>query len=142
MKSLLFLTLISLSFVSQAQNSGIQDRVLSLLTVKGNRTIKEFPMDNEVNFLQIENGEAMIYYRSRGKVTFYQGMVENYTAQKTEAGETISFYLAPTGFGSKPISMEITLKESGPHVIHLYDRLGSKDVYITAETASKEILRD
>ncbi|MNK24791.1 hypothetical protein D3C87_431050 [compost metagenome] len=142
MKSLLFLALISLSFFSQAQNSEITDRVLSLLTVKVKHTPREYPMDNEVNFLQIENGEAMIYYRSRGRVTFYQGMVEKYTAQKTETGETISFYLSPTGLGSKQVSLEINLRETGTHSIHLFEPLGSRDVYLTAETASKEILKD
>lgn len=141
MKSILFLALILLGFSSQAQDTEIENRVFSLLTVKGQRNPKEFPMDNDLNYLQIENGEAVINYRSRGKVTFYQGAVTGYSISQTEKGETISFYLAPTGLGSKPISLEISLQENGKYLIHLFDKLGSLDTLLVAEAASKEIFK-
>lgn len=141
MKSILFLVLILLSFSSQAQDTEIKNRVFSLLTVKGQRSPKEFPMDNDLNYLQIENGEAVINYRSRGKVTFYQGAVKNYAISQTEKGEVISFYLAPNGLGSKPISLEITLQENGQYLIHLFDKLGSLDTLLIAELSDKGIFK-
>ena len=98
-------------------------------------------MDNDLNYLQIENGEAIINYRSRGKVTFYQGMVKNYAVTKSETGEETSFYLAPTGLGSKTINLEIFPQENGQYKIHLFDKLGSLDVFLVAELANKDIFK-
>ncbi len=141
MKTILILSLILLGFSSQAQDTEIKNRVFSLLTVKGQRSPKEFPMDNDLNYLQIENGEAVINYRSRGKVTFYQGAVKDYSITQTEKGETVSFYLAPTGLGSKPISLEITLQENGQYLIHLFDKLGSLDTLLVAELTDNSIFK-
>jgi hypothetical protein len=141
MKSIPFLLLILFSFSSQAQDSEITNRVYSLLSVRGQRNPKEFPMDNDLNYLQIENGEAVVNYRCRGKVTFYQGAVKNYKVSPSEKGEIISFYLAPTGLGSKTISLEISRQENGLYLIHLFDKLGSLDTLLDAELSSKEIFK-
>lgn len=141
MKSITLLTIILFSFFSQAQDQEIKNRVFSLLSVEGNRNPKEFPMDNDLNYLQIENGEATINYRSRGKVTFYQGVVKNYAVTKSEAGEQTSFYIAPSGLGSKTINLEIFTQENGQYKIHLFDKLGSLDVFLVAEPANKDIFK-
>ena len=142
MKSITVLVLILFSFYSQAQDQKITDRIYSLISVRGQRNPKEFPMDNNLNYLQIENGEAVVNYRCRGKVTFYQGAVRNYQVTKTDKGDMISFYLAPTGLGSKTISLEISLQENGQYLIHLFDKLGSLDTLLNAELANKEIFKN
>ncbi|WP_430406109.1 hypothetical protein [Fluviicola sp.] len=141
MKSITLLTIILFSFFSQAQDQEIKNCIYSLLTVKGKQNPKEFPMDNDLNYLQIENGEAVINYRSRGKVTFYQGVVKNYAVTKSETGEKTSFYIAPTGLGSKTINLEIFPLENGQYQIHLFDKLGSLDTFLTAELSNKDIFK-
>lgn len=141
MKSISLFLLLLFSFSSQAQDQEIKNQVFSLITVKGKQSPKEFPMDNDLNYLQIENGEAVVNYRCRGKVTFYQGAVKNYTITKSETGEKTSFYLAPTGLGSKTINLEISLLENGQYQIHLFDKLGSLDTFLTAELSNKDIFK-
>ena len=141
MKSITLLIIVLFSFFSQAQDQEIKNRIYSLLTVKGKQSPKEFPMDNDLNYIQIENGEAIINYRSRGKVTFYQGAVKNYAVTKSETGEETSFYLAPNGLGSKTINLEIFTQENGQYKIHLFDKLGSLDVFLVAELANKDIFK-
>lgn len=142
MKSIALLLILLSGFFSQAQESEIKNCVFSLLSVKRNGTPREFPMDNQINYLQIENGEAVINYRSRGRVTFYQGKVTNYSVSQSESGELISFYLAPTGLGSKTITLEISVGENGRYIIHLFDKLNSTvDSYLVAELSNKEILK-
>lgn len=141
MKSITLLTIVLFSFFSQAQDQEIKNGIYSLLTVKGKQNPKEFPMDNDLNYLQIENGEAVINYRCRGKVTFYQGVIKKYAVTKSEKGEETSFYLAPTGLGSKTINLEISLLENGQYKIHLFDKLGSLDTFLTAELSNKDIFK-
>ncbi|WP_300356696.1 hypothetical protein [Fluviicola sp.] len=142
MKSITLLTIVLFSFFSQAQDQEIKNRIYSLISVKGKQSPKEFPMDNDINYLQIENGEAVINYRSRGKVTFYQGLVQNYTTTKTETGEKTSFYLAPSGLGSKTINFEIFALENGQYQINLFDKLGSLDVFLLAELSNRDIFKE
>lgn len=142
MRSIAVLAILLCSFFSQAQDQEIKNQVFSILTTRGIRNPKEFPMDNELNYLQIENGEAVLNYRSRGKVTFYQGLVTNYLVTKSEAGEKTSFYLTPSGLGSKTINFEISLLENGKYQIHLFDKLGSLDTFLTAELSNKDIFKE
>lgn len=138
MKSITLLIIVLFSFFSQAQDQEIKNRIYSLISVRGKRSPKEFPMDNDVNYLQIENGEAVINYRSRGKVTFYQGLVQNYTV----TGEKTSFYLAPSGLGSKTVNVEISTLENGQYQIYLFDKLGSLDVFLLAEPSNRDIFKE
>nr|WP_294862714.1 hypothetical protein [uncultured Fluviicola sp.] len=142
MKFRTLLALILFHFYSQAQEFEISNRIYSLTSVRGQRSPKEFPMDNDLNYIQIEKGEAVINYRCRGKVTFYQGKVTNYKVTQTDKGEIVSFYLAPTGLGSKTISLEISFQENGQYLVHLFDKLGSLDTLLNAELADKEIFKN
>ncbi|WP_343637068.1 hypothetical protein [Fluviicola sp.] len=141
MKSITAFILLIWCFSSQAQEPKIKNCVYSLNSVKGARNPKEFPMDNDLNYLQIENGEAVVNYRCRGKVTFYQGAVKDYAVTKSGTVETTSFYLAPTGLGSKTINLEISLLENGQYQVHLFDKLGSLDTFLSAELSNKDIFK-
>jgi hypothetical protein len=141
MKSITLLAILFFSFFSQAQDQEIKNRIYSIISVKGKQNPRQFPMDNDLNYLQIDNGEAVINYRSRGKVTFYQGMVTNYVVTKSETGEKTSFYLAPSGLGKKTINLEISVLENGQYQIYLFDKLGSLDVLLVAELANKDIFK-
>jgi hypothetical protein len=134
----------SLHLIAQSDSNSVlapQNAVYEVKTVCATQSPKVFEMDNSINYIQIENGEIVINFRSRGEVTYYQGTIKNYTDNSDKPGETASFYIAPNGRGSKTISIEMRTDESGKTEFHLFDKMNSRiDKKVVAVLSDKTYL--
>lgn len=100
---------------------------------------QRYKTDESPNYIQIEEGAAVVCSRFRGKSIFIEGKV-NEAKLVHRAGEVItSFFIRGDVWSiGKIMSVQITEKKNGDIIILLYQKLGMGEAYFSAHKATKE----
>lgn len=143
MRSIFILTtvLITLSSFAQTNSTISQDSISAFYILDETwrpNSAKRFETDNSPNYLQVQDGYAIICSRSRNNSLFIEGEVDGLEVTQEGRDKVISFYIRGRNWAvGKLLSVEIIKKETGETVIHVYRKLGTYDTYYSAHPAFK-----